>query len=208
MVGASSGWALGAWLLIQLTALGLCAMRAAFWARVPRAGEQLALYVMLAVQVGASAMLFPLLLRNVRWTIFAIAAAWPLGELAAFLADVPMRRFAQAEWFVTLWLVTLYLWSRVLRTQWMRICGAAVAAMVCLGGPVLWYLRLEFHEVGRKPQICELANYGPITAAISQCITDAFWPASWAWSLIPMIFALFSIWMSIRCDRRREPIHK
>jgi hypothetical protein len=206
--GASAGWAVGAWLAVQLAALGLCAVRAAFWARAPHATEQLALYAMLAVQVGVSAILFPLLLRNLRWMIFALVTAWPLGELAGFLADVSVRRFAMAELFVSLWLVMLYFWSRLLRTTWMKVFGAAIGAMLCLGGPLLWYLRLEFRAGGGEPQLGELSAFGPITAAISQSIPSASRAISWGWMAIPMIVALLLMWRVPVRDHRHPLIHK
>jgi hypothetical protein len=191
---AAVAWAPATWLGVQLAALGLCAMRVMFWARAPSAGEQLALDAMLAVQVAASALLFPLLLRDLRFTIFAVVSAWPLGQLAAFLADAQPLQWARAELFVTLWLVALHLWSRVLRDPWTKIFAAAVAAMLSLGGPLLWYLRLDFRDAGAQPRVGDLAVFGPLTGAISQSIPDASRAIAWAFVLTAMVCASVLMW--------------
>src|SRR4051794_35664528 len=55
-----------AWLLIQLLALLLAAARVPLWARFDGAIESWALCWMLAMQVGASALLFPWLMSDLR----------------------------------------------------------------------------------------------------------------------------------------------
>jgi hypothetical protein len=158
------------------------------WAREPRAGEQFALFVMLAAQAGAAALLFPLLLQNIRSTILAVAAAWPLAQLAAFLADAQMNQWMAGELYVSIWLVTLHLWARAMQNQnsWTRLLAAAVAAMLSLGGPLLWYLRNEFGE-GGQAQAQRFPAFGPIAGAISQIVPDL--PIKSAWLALALLFA-------------------
>jgi hypothetical protein len=177
--------ALAVWLGVQVAALGLSALRVRFWARSPLAGEQLGLFVMLAAQVGTASLLFPLLLNNLRSTLIAVATAWPFAELAAFLADVRGSRWIAGEVYVSVWLVTLYLWSGVLRNSWARLFATAVAAMLSLGGPVLWYLHSEFGNGGQITSESP-AWFGPIAGAISLTIPDSI---DHAWKLPAMLFA-------------------
>jgi hypothetical protein len=160
--------AMVAWLGVQLAALAVCAMRFPLWARSPVATEQLAMIVMLATQTAAAALLFPVLLRNIRSALIAIAVAWPMGELASFLADSSASRFVMGEIYVSIWCLTLHLWTMALRRSSEKIFGAAIAAMVTFGGPVLFYLRIEFGETnGSAPP---LGAFGPAAGVVSLMI--------------------------------------
>lgn len=194
---SATAWAIAAWLAAQLGALGLCAMRAMLWARAPRAGEQLALDAMLATQIAASALLFPLLLRNLPSTVFAIATAWPLSQLAALLADASLNQWLAAESYVSLWLIALHLWSRVLQNSWAKLLGTAIAATLSLGGPLLWYLRLDFGN-GPESQPRGFAAFGPIAGAISQSIPDAPKASAWGLALLLLLGALGLMWKRVR----------
>jgi hypothetical protein len=163
------GAALAAWLGVQVLALGLGAGRAMLWARSPGAGEQLSLFIMLAVQIGAAALLFPLLLANWRVALIALVTAWPFAELARFLADASRDQWMMGELYVSVWLVSLYLWAKALRNSWGSMLGAAVTGMLSLGGPVLWYLRSEFGNGGRV-DFEGLAMFGPVMGAFSLII--------------------------------------
>ncbi|HEX4055529.1 MAG TPA: hypothetical protein VHX86_14790 [Tepidisphaeraceae bacterium] len=193
---SASAWAISAWLAAQLAALGLCAMRIMLWARAPRAGEQLALYAVLATQIAASALLFPLLMRNLSCAVFAIVTAWPLAQLAAFLADTPIHQLLAAESYVSLWLIALYLWSMVLQNPWAKVFATAIAAMLSLGGPLLWYLRLEFGNVG-QPQPRGFADFGPIAGAISLSIPGASTAGVWVIVLLLISGAFGLMWKRI-----------
>jgi len=140
----------------------------------------------------ASALLFPLLLRNRRQTILTIATAWPMGQMACFLADAPVDRFIAAEALVTLWIVALALWNwAVPRAQ---AVGAAVAAMISLGGPLLWYLRAEFVRESADVHWPTDALLGPVMGALSQIFPDhppaiAWWPLVGLAALAVMVSA-------------------
>jgi hypothetical protein len=169
--GCAAG-ALAAWLGVQVLALGLGAGRVMLWARSPGAGEQLSLFIMLAVQIGVSSLLFPLLLANWRVALIAVVTAWPFAELAGFLADASGREWMGGELYVSIWLVSLYLWAKILRDSWGAVFGAAVAGLVSLGGPVLWYLRSEFGNGGRM-DFGGSAMFGPIMGAFSLIIPES-----------------------------------
>ena len=176
--------ALATWLGVQVAALGLCAMRVMFWARSPQAAEQLGLFVMLSAQVAAASLLFPLLLQNHRSTMIAVVTAWPFAELAAFLADAQRSQWKAGELYVSVWLMTLYLWAGVLRNSWARLFAMAVAAMLSLGGPLLWYLRGEFGD-GGQIVTGSLFTFGPIGGAISLLTPNSLGSA---WVMPAIIF--------------------
>jgi hypothetical protein len=156
------------WLTMQLAALAIAVGRVALWARAPQDGEQLALPIMIAFQVATSALIFPHLLSNLRATTLAVASAWTMGSLAMFLADAPFTALVRGELYVSVWLIALHIWSRVLPTPGLRLLGTAVTAMLSLGGPVLWYLRNDFHQSGEAFQFQSITSFGPLPAAIFQ----------------------------------------
>ncbi len=130
--------AIAIWLLVQLAALAACADRITFWARSPAAGEQLALAVMLCVQIGASAVIFPYLLNGRGSTILAIVTGWPLAQLAAYLSDASLTQAAGGELYVSAWMLGLAFYSPLLRKESAKLIGAALATMVTLGGPLIF----------------------------------------------------------------------
>ncbi|MGD0540389.1 MAG: hypothetical protein ABSB33_02615 [Tepidisphaeraceae bacterium] len=187
--------ALAMWLGVQAGALGLCAMRVMFWARSPRAGEQLSLIVMLATQVAAASLLFPLLLGNRRSTVIALVTAWPFAELAAFLADAQTGQWIAGEGYVSVWLVTLHLWAGPGRNSWAKPFATAVAATLSLGGPLLWYLRSEF---GQGVATGQLGVFGPIGGVISLIVPDS--SVRSAWAALAILFASGLIARTVRAN--------
>src|SRR5690349_11499446 len=74
---------LAAWLLIQAVALLLAATRIPLSAHYMKAGERLAVYLLLATQIGGSAMLFPWLLCGRKAAAAVAVTAWPFLAVAA-----------------------------------------------------------------------------------------------------------------------------
>jgi hypothetical protein len=187
--------AMALWLAVQIGALALSAFRIPLAIGLPPAAEQSALAVMLVIQVSAAALLSPLLLATRRQTFIAIAVLWPMGELASFLADAPLPRAALGEAYVSAWLLTLSLWVWTINQTKSAALLPAVAAMLSIGGPILWYLRAEF--VTQSDQLnwpCD-AILGPAMGALSQVLPDrAAWSAWWIPAiLIPPAILLGSI---------------
>ena len=200
------GWATAIWLCAQIAALAACADRIVFWARSPAAVEQLALGVMLTAQIGVSALLFPYLLGNKGSTLLAIVTGWPMAQLAAYMADASRRQLLLGELYVSCWVIGLCLFSRLLRSEWAKLIGAALAAMIALGGPLIFYLRLEFAAGGNLSHD-SFSWFGPIDGALSQispggCVT--------AWSIpaaILIVAAALNFAELKRRDRLRQVIH-
>jgi len=191
-----------AWLAIQLTALAVSAFRVRLSIAMPAAGEQSALALMLITQVAASSLLFPLLLRSRRQTILTIATAWPMGQLACFLADAPVHRFIAAQALVTLWIVALALWNWALPRA--QAVGAAVAATISLGGPLLWYLRAEFVRESADIHWPRDALLGPVMAALSQIFPDQPPAIAW-WPLVGLVVLAVTVSTLTRLVYRASP---
>jgi hypothetical protein len=198
------------WLLVQLAALTACAARITFWARSPAAGEQLALAVMLCVQVGTSAVIFPYLLSDRSSTILAIVTGWPLAQLAAYLSDASLTQATGGELYVSAWLLGLAFYSPLLRSESAKLIGAALAGMIAIGGSLVLYLRLEF-AAGASAAVQSIAWFGPVEGALSQ-----IWPTGSsagsivAWAIPAALIAIgaglnFAIWK--RRDNSRQVIH-
>jgi len=187
-----------AWLGVQLAALAISAMRIQLWARSPRAAEQLGLIVMLATQTAIASLLFPILLQNIRSTIVAIAVAWPMAELASFLADASTHRFVSGEIYVSIWLVTLHLFTRTITASRGKLLATALAGMLSLGGPLLWYLRMEFGEPGASSP--HMGLFGPICGVISLSVgVDS---PSITWSMLAILFASAGAIFFVKRKRR------
>lgn len=197
-----SGFALTGWLIAQIAALGAAAARVPVWARAPAAGEELALFYMLAVQTATVSFLFPILLIDFRWTLLAIVTAWPMAQLAGYLSDSSALPLVLGELYVSAWIVALSLWSPMLHTKWLQLLGAALASMIALGGPILLYLRLEFGGGA----IESTALFGPICGALSQIIPDAS-KSAWMIPATPIILAAIIFWKSKWRSRSRQVIH-
>jgi len=194
--------ALVIWLGTQLAALGICACRAMLWARAPRPGEQLALFVMLAMQIAMSALLFPHLLGNLRSTIPALASAWLMAQLAANLSDSTATRFVLGELYVCAWMIGLTLWSKTLTTVRSKLLGIAIASMLSLGGPVLWYLRADFGPDHSQLPLWSMSFFGPICGAISQIVPEG---SNLGWTIPASVFIAGAIVYFLKRTRGEIP---
>ena len=153
------------WLLVQGAALAIAAARIPLSAHYPQAGERLAIDLVLAAQIGASAALFPWLMRDWRAAVVTVCAAWPFIAFAAVLSALPPVRTAAVAAFVTGWLVVLALWNTGLTSPKWRLIGSAVTILASIGGALLWYLRVEFAAPASGNPPAD-GRYGPLVAAI------------------------------------------
>jgi hypothetical protein len=163
----SAGLSVAVWLAAQVAALGIAAARVPLWARSPAAGEQLAFAIMLATQIAAASLLFPSLFQSRKLLVIAVATAWPLGELASFLADASISQWAAGEAYVTLWIVGLYLWANVSDQPRRQALLMACFSALSLGGPVLVYLHIDFGESSPLIHWPAAQCFGPIMGAVA-----------------------------------------
>lgn len=158
---------LAVWLAIQLAALALAAARVPLAARYPDTGERLALDVVLVAQIAASSLLFPWILRDWTTATLSIALCWPVLALAVWLSGLPPARLPGAAGYATLWLLSLSAWRAALRSHKSQMIAAAVASAWAVGGPLLWYLRVEF--TGSASDWAPPTTwFGPVAGALHQ----------------------------------------
>jgi hypothetical protein len=180
------------WMALQLLALALSAARIPLFARFPDPVEQQATLQLVVVQIAASALLFPALLRNGRSLALALAGAWPMLALANLLGDEASFCVASAALYLTFWLTALTLCNQVLTNDHHRAIAVSLTSLWSIGGPLLLYLHIETTGAsGLWPpdskSLLWAAIAGPMWAQV-----DRLWGGRWfQWSDFPL-FALFS----------------
>jgi len=138
--------ALITWLLFQVLALLLAAARVPLWARFGGPIQSWALCWMLVVQVGASALLFPWLMADLRAGASLMLTSLPFILLAGMLsrATVPMTISACAG--VLAWLSALAAWKSVLTNRTTQLVAASIASLATIGAACVLYLAIEFND--------------------------------------------------------------
>jgi hypothetical protein len=191
-----SAGAIAVWLALQLIALLLGAWRVPLSANFPTPAERLALHEMLVMQIGSSALLFPVLLRNWRTTSVIMLSAMPFIELSAFLSMTPTHAALAAAGYVLVWLAALSIWGAAgeklprLRVNGM---GIVLAAAWALGGAAIWYMRSEFSTGEAMGMSWSSAGwFGPILGAIAQVEQRQLLRGPWVALLIALSIALLA----------------
>lgn len=151
------------WLVLQVVALSLAAFRVPLAAQYPQPAEFQAIRLMLAVQFGTLAVMHPWLLRNWATAIAILASAWVMLSMAALLSAWAILDSLPVSIFLTLWIVDFALLARI-RLARSRLVVTGLASAYVIGGPLLWYLGLEFASASsRAPTIA----FGPLFFALS-----------------------------------------
>lgn len=156
------------WALLQIVPLALAALRVPLSANYPVAGERLAIELLLAMQIGSSAILFPWILRDRASALATMACVWPPIVAAALLSAVPLAQAFYIALFVTLWLAGLALWRLALPWPQARFVVVAALTLWTVGGPLLTYLHAEFAasaSAAESPATLPLLMSGPIAMA-------------------------------------------
>jgi hypothetical protein len=147
-VASNTPWSftpqLAIWLVMHLIVVALAAARVPLAARYPEPAEQLAPHLLLCVQIIATGLLFPWLLRDARTTAQILATALPFQLAAAFLSGNSIRHTVPAIAYVDGFIAVLAIWSPVLRSNLAQSLGIALASCLTLGGGMLRYLRVEY----------------------------------------------------------------
>jgi hypothetical protein len=152
------------WLLVQLAALILAALRVPLAAQYPQPAEFQAVRVMLGFQFIWATILLGSLLANWRMAVIAICSAWMFLLLAAVLAGWSLIEVVPSAGFLSLWMVVLATIAYAARSMRWRMIFSAVASTYVLGGALLIYLQSDFGST--SPQATNLI-YGPLYIALS-----------------------------------------
>jgi hypothetical protein len=180
------------WMALQLLALGLSAARVPLFARFPNPIERQAILQMLVMQIAASALLFPALLRSWRSLVLAAAGAWPMLALANLLGGEPPFCAANATLYLTVWLTTLTLWNRTLTNDHQRAIAVAIASLWSIGGPLFLYLHIEAAGASGLWPPESKSLFWAVAAGPMWAQVDRLWGGRWVqWSDFPL-FALLT----------------
>jgi hypothetical protein len=130
-------------------------------------------------QVLAGALLFPVIFRSLSETLLLAAASWPFLQLAGFLSSSTTQAIILCECYISMWLAILGLWRVALISSKARMTATAIAAAMCLAGPLLWYLRNEFAGEPTPMQMTVWSCASPVMGTIGilhagQAITCVF----------------------------------
>jgi hypothetical protein len=184
-------WPVFAWLALQMLALLAAGLRVPFSARFLVPEEQLALHEMFTVQIIASAMLFPILCRNLPTAATAIAVTPLMVQLAGVIA-------AQSEWipltvacaYPTLWLIGLALWASALRGSGKaQLYGITAATLLVIGGVLVAYLAREFASPGQPLDWAQRGWLGPLMAGFALLEAGVRTGTAWAFMGIHLLIA-------------------
>ena len=186
------------WLVVQLVALLVPAVRVPLAAKYPDPEELQALRVMVAVQVAAGSLLFPVLMANRGTAAAVVATAWPFQMLATALSATPLQQAMAPALYVTAWLASLVLWRASLPLAQGWAWGVAVASVLTVGGAALWYLRVEFVPGGDVTA----AWFGPLVAGLQGTPSSSLLGAAWLWPLASASAAAATLFGRRVIDRR------
>ncbi len=171
------------WLVIQLLALSLGALRVPLSARFPPPGEQFAIHIMLVTQIVASALLFPFLMRDAKTSVMIVLTIAPFVQLASYLSAVPITRAALAALYVAAWLTTLATWRVFFRSRSAEMFSVALAVAWSVGIAIAWYVMAE-SRVSAGVDWATDGLFGPILGAIAQVHAPSVVSETWIGCLI------------------------
>jgi len=165
------------WLGLQLLVLLLPVMQVQLSDEFTRPAEKLAAEEMAVAQVGLSALLFGILMRDFSTAIVMAATGWPFLLLAGLLSSTPPYRLLEAGAFISIWIIALGL-LRVDSVKW-NAWATAIVSTISIGGAIAAYLREEFGNGALDGLI-----FGPIVGALDVLHkSDDRWRA---WSVLPI----------------------
>jgi hypothetical protein len=202
-------WPIFAWLGLQMLALLAAGLRVPFSARFVVPEEQLAIHEMFTVQMIASALLFPTLLRNLPTAATAIAVTPLMVQLAGVIG-------AQSEWlpltvacaYPTLWLIGLAMWASALRGSGKaQLYGVTAATLLVLGGVLVAYLGREFGSPGEPLDWAKRGWLGPLMAGFALLEAGVRTGTAWVFMGIHLLTAAVAaaIHHRLRSKRLKGP---
>lgn len=192
------------WLLVQLLPLTLAAVNVPLSARYPQPARQFSVELMVAVQVGASSLLFPIIARGTARTIATVGSAGVMLLLAWFLTRLPYAadesiRVLHAWLWVGVWIAGLGQLLPVSpvpqNTEFSTGQAFVMAAvsLVTIGGSMLAYVASEYGSI----DLMRWRDVLPIHAAMEVARSGR---ATWQHYLLPGVLILFA--GAIRMSRR------
>jgi len=147
------------WLGLQLLVLLLAVMQVPLSDEFPRPAEKLAIEEMVVAQIALSALLFPILIRELPSSFVIAATTWPFLLLAGLLSSTSPYRLLEVSGFISCWIIALSL-LRSDSPRW-NAWATAIVSTLAIGGAIAAYLRAEF-GTGEADGLF----FGPIVGAL------------------------------------------
>jgi hypothetical protein len=185
-------------LLLQLAAIALAAWRVPLAAQFPQPAEFEAVRILITAQFVGAALLCPVLFRSWQMALASVCSAVVFMLLAPVLAGWPLQAALPTIGYLTSWLACLVIWTIRSGGKW-RLAVGAVSATYAAGGPLIWYLEMDF---GRTSVADSSFAYGPLLATLLH-------PQSpWTnWWLMPVVFWSGFVVAIIRFQLSRRTRH-
>jgi hypothetical protein len=182
------------WMVAQLGALALASGRVSLSARFFQPAERMAVAEMIVVQLLASSLTFPLLMRGWFNAVVIPLTTIPMILLANALSRYALASVCYATVYVELCLIAMATWAHVLRTLRAQLIGVCVAGGFAVFLTVLWYLSREY-----QPESVDRLQYlSPIVAAVRVLDQSG---KIWAFAALPATFCLAGL---AACFARRR----
>ena len=197
--------AVALWAGLQTAALAATAGGVHLWPHHPDPPESLAVAEMVAVQVVAAALLFPVLFADGVAAAVAIAITVPFDALAALLSATPTRSLLEPAGYVILWMVGLTGWARAIRRPTTVAFSTAVTTAATICGGLLLYGRAETAATAGLPSP-NPTHFGPLTTAIALAAGSPADASAWIITGLPLIAWItpFLSWVSSVLRREKN----
>jgi hypothetical protein len=185
------------WLGIQLAALGIGAAGVPLSAQRPIPPETLSIQIMVVTQIGAAALLWPVLFANWRASVGVITTALPFLQAAGFLSATPTATLGSISALVCVWLLTLAILPQPTSHPTAVMLLRVPIVLWSIGGAVEMYLRSEFAV---EPSSFAL---GPIVQNLSRLQGDSAF-STWAVDVLLLLLAIAwraTLWITRRAKR-------
>jgi len=171
------------WVAIQLSALSIAAGGIRVWPGARDPLEHYAVALLLAVQVIATAMLFPWLLGHLRLGICVLASSAAFTALAGVITDDDLRSFAGAWVCMAGWLTAMLILGLSRLSPLSTAAAIGLTTTVAAGVPVVRYLRQEFLHLAPPAPLSGM-HLDPVTGALAQLQAGSGDASTWLFLLL------------------------
>ncbi len=191
------------WSGVNAAAVLTAAAGVHFWPRHPAPPESTATTQLVAAQVVAAALLFPIALQDAGTALVNLALVACFQQLAGLLSATPPSRVAAGTVNVLIWTAGLAGWARLARTERQRSWGICVATLLSVGGAVDAYVAAEAAAQSGSPAP-PLDRFGPVVAATSQTASFHHFGMSSGWFMTAFPLGSTAVLAIARIVRRSE----
>lgn len=164
------------WLLAQMGAIAIAALRVPLWARAPITGEMLAVDDLVVVHILAGALLGARLARRWNEAVVAIFAAGPFCIAAAFVAARPISSALTIWIYTAAWIGFLLCCNMVISSQKWQLASTGLLAAWSIGGIFATFATIEYAQsTANDGSIFYSVTHGPL-------VNGLLWSRGGSWT--------------------------